>query len=191
MATAPLIAQQDLAVLPPTLPKMGLPDDDAGFVWPQAENHVNITLSSGETIFVGTVQALHQLATTMLRNGQHLVCPSEEIFIALAGPAAKIIVGEMTFQNQKLINSGCFVYCQGRLEVWSRNGSCIHSLDEALQCVGHYRILPNPYANTSDLMAPLGAASPRLLVIDWRYDPGQPQLVTFVDAVPFEYRPRL
>ena len=123
---------------------MGLADVDVGFVWVEAENHVNLTLSSGETVFVGTVQALHQLATTMLRNGQHLVCPSEEIFIALAGPGAKIIVGEMTFQNQKLINSGSFVYAQGRLEVWPRSGSCIHSLDEALQRVGHSRTIDHP-----------------------------------------------
>jgi hypothetical protein len=185
MAAAPLIAQQDMAVLPATLPTLD------PFIWVEGDNHVNLTLSSGETVFVGTVQALHQLATTMLRNGQHLVCPSEEIFIALAGPAAKIVIGEMSFQNQKLIKRGCFVYAQGRLEVWSRCGSCIHSLDEALQCVGHYRTIDHPYATTADLLAPVGAASPRHIVVDWRFDPAHPERVTFVDAVPFNYRPRL
>jgi len=159
--------------------------------WPQAYEQVHLTLSSGETVYIGTVLALHQLVTTMLRQGQHLICPSEEVFIALAGAGAKIIVGEMTFQNQKLLNSGCLAYTQGRLEVWARNGSCIHSLDEALQCVGHYRTASTPYEDTGDLLAPMGVHSPRLLVVDHRYSVSNPAAVTFVDSPPFMYGPRL
>ena len=81
MAAASHIAQQDMAVLPATLPIMtdlipGLAYD-IGFIWAQADCHANLTLSSGENVFIGLAQALHQLATTMLRNGQHLVCPRE------------------------------------------------------------------------------------------------------------------
>ena len=121
----------------------------------------------------------------MLRQGQHLICPSEEVLIALARPGAKILIGEMTFPNQKLLNSGCLVYVQGRLEVWARNGSCIHSLDEALQCVGHYRTAPTPYEDTADLLAPTGVHSPRLLVVDYRYSVSNPAAVTIVDTPPF------
>ncbi len=142
-------------------------------------------------MYIGTVLALHQLVTTMLRQGQHVICPSEEVFIALAGPGAKIIIGEMTFQNQKLLNSGCFTYSQGLLEVWARNGSCIHSLDEALQCVGHYRTSALPYEDTGDLLVPTGVHSPRLLVVDHRYRLSNPAAVTFVDSPPFFYATRL
>jgi len=174
-----------LGVLPRIIPPLGLPP------WPEAFNQVHLTLSSGETVYIGTVMALCQLVTTMLRQGQHLICPSEDVFIALAGPGAKIIIGEMTFQNQKLINSGCFAYVQGRLEVWARNGSCIHSLDEALQCVGRYRTAAQPYANTADLLAPVGVHSPRLIVVDYAYSAATPQTVTFVDDPPFQFGPRI
>ena len=191
-APTPLIPQQDIEDVWPTVP-VGIPGYNVLAVppWPQAYEQVHLTLSSGETVYIGTVLALHQLVTTMLRQGQHLICPSEEVCIALAGPGAKIIVGEMTFQNQKLLNSGCLVYVQGRLEVWARNGSCIHSLDEALQCVGHYRTLPTPYEDTGDLLAPLGVHSPRLLVVDYRYSLGKPGAVKFVDDPPFLLGPRL
>ena len=142
-------------------------------------------------MYIGTVLALLQLVTTMLRQGQHLICPSEEVFIALAGPGAKIIIAVMIFQNQKLLNSGCLVYVQGRLEVWARNGSCIHSLDEALQCVGHYRTASTPYEDTGDLLAPTGVHSPRLLVVDHRYSVSNPAAVTFVDSPPFMHATRL
>ena len=147
-APTPLIPQRLVTDVPPTLP-LSMPSFSLSATppWPQAYEQVHLTLSSGETVYIGTVLALHQLVTTMLRQGQHLICPSEEVFIALAGPGAKIIIGEMTFQNQKLLNSGCLAYTQGRLEVWARNGSCIHSLDEALQCVGHYRTESTPYAD--------------------------------------------
>ena len=97
----------------------------------------------------------------------------------------------MTLQRQKLINSGCLVYAQVRLEVRSRCGSCIHSLDKALQCVGHYRTIDGPYAATADLLAPVGVASPCLVVVDWRFDPAHPEEVAFVDVVPFHNRQRL
>jgi hypothetical protein len=172
-------------VLPPIIPPVAFPP------WVEAYNQVHLTLSSGETVYIGTVMALCQLVTTMLRQGQHLICPSEDVFIALAGPGAKIIIGEMTFQNQKLINSGCFTYVQGRLEVWARNGSCIHSLDEALQCVGHYRTSALPYENTADLLFPVGVHSPRLIVVDYAYNAATPQTVTFVDNPPYQFGPRI
>jgi len=193
-APVPLIPQLLFAALRPTVPEGVLPPiiPPVAFPpWPEAYNQVHLTLSSGETVYIGTVMALCQLVTTMLRQGQHLICPSEDVFIALAGPGAKIIIGEMTFQNQKLINSGCFAYVQGRLEVWARNGSCIHSLDEALQCVGHYRTSAQPYANTADLLAPVGVRSPRLIVVDYAYNPAAPGVVTFVNNPPFHFGPRL
>jgi hypothetical protein len=193
-APVPLIPQLALTAVEPTVPLGVLPLilPPVGIApWIEAFNQVHLTLSSGETVYIGTVMALCQLVTTMLRQGQHLICPSEDVFIALAGPGAKIIIGEMTFQNQKLINSGCFAYVQGRLEVWARNGSCIHSLDEALQCVGHYRTAALPYANTADLLAPVGVRSPRLIVVDYGYNPATPQTVTFVDDPIRHFGPRL
>ena len=191
-APTPLIPQRLVTDVAPTMP-LSMPSFNLSATppWPQAYEQVHLTLSSGETVYIGTVLALHQLVTTMLRQGQHLICPSEEVFIALAGAGAKIIVGEMTFQNQKLLNSGCLAYTQGRLEVWARNGSCIHSLDEALQCVGHYRTASTPYEDTGDLLAPTGVHSPRLLVVDHRYSVSNPAAVTFVDSPPFMYATRL
>jgi hypothetical protein len=193
-APVPLIPQLAFAAVRPTVP-LGVLRELGPVVldppWLEAYQQVHLTLSSGETVYIGTVMALCQLVTTMLRQGQHLICPSEDVFIALAGPGAKIIIGEMTFQNQKLINSGCFAYVQGRLEVWARNGSCIHSLDEALQCVGHYRTSALPYSNTADLLAPVGVQSPRLIVVDYGYSAAPPQMVTFVDNPPFQFGPRL
>ena len=177
----PLIPQLDLIEVYPTIPGgiLGL-NPSAPPPWAQAYEQVHLTLSSGETVYVGTVLALLQLVTEMLKQGQHVINPSEDIFIALAGPA-KLIIGEMTFQNQKLLNSGCFVYVQGRLEVWARNGSCVYTLDEALQCVGHYRTSPDPYEDTGDLLAPTGVQSPRLLVVDYRYSVANPGAVKFAD----------
>ena len=195
-APTPLIPQYLFAAVWPTVPEGILAAIGGGAIvfdppWAEAYNQVHLTLSSGETVYIGTVLALCQLVTTMLRQGQHLICPSEDVFIALAGPGAKIIIGEMTFQNQKLINSGCFAYVQGRLEVWARNGSCIHSLDEALQCVGHYRTSALAYQDTADLLVPVGVHSPRLIVVDYRYDPANPGAVNFVDDPPLEFGPRL
>jgi len=193
-ARTPLIPQQAFGDVEPTVPEGVLPPVIPPAIkppWLQAYQQVHLTLSSGETVYIGTVMALCQLVTTMLRQGQHLICPSEDVFIALAGPGAKIIIGEMTFQNQKLINSGFFVYVQGRLEVWARSGSCIHSLDEALQCVGHYRTLPDPYEDTADLLTPVGVQSPRLIVVDYSYSAAAPQTVTFVDDPPYQFGPRL
>ena len=189
-ARTPLLSEYDWGMVPFTIPDdvfptMPLPGIPGG--WPA---RVHLTLSSGETVFIGTVNALLQLVTTMLRQGQRVIYPSKDVFIALAGPGAKIIVGEMTFQNQKLLSSGCFVYVQGRMEVWARNGSCIYTLDEALQCVGRYRISALPYESTADLVFPTGVHSPRLLVIDFMYNPGVPQSVRFIDDPPRNYSNR-
>ena len=170
-------------VIPP-IPLPGLPVSGG---WPA---QVHLTLSSGETVYVGTVLAFLQLVTAMLKQGQHVINPSEDIFIALAGPG-KVVIGEMTFQNQKLLNSGCFVYVQGRLEVWASNGSCIYTLDEALQCVGRYRILADPYENTGGLLAPTGVQLPRLLVVDYRYSVANPGAVKFQDIPAFQFAGRV
>ena len=84
-APTPLIPQYAVADVPPTLPT-GVPGYNATATppWLQAYNPVHLTLSSGETVYIGTVLALCQLATTMLRQGQHLISPSEEVFIDLA-----------------------------------------------------------------------------------------------------------
>ena len=191
-APTPLIPQYAVADVPPTLPT-GVPGFNATATppWLQAYTQAYLTLSSGETVYIGTVLALCQLATTMLRQGQHVISPSEEVFIALAGPGAKIIIGEMTFQNQKLLNSGCFTYAQGRLEVWACSGSCIHSLDEALQCVGHYKTSATPYEDTADLLAPTGVHSPRLLVVDYRCRSANASAVAFAVGVRFQFGARL
>ena len=192
-APVPLFPQVPLTTIQPTVPLGVLPIAPPTVIepWEGAWNPVHFTLSSGETVYIGTVLALCQLVTTMLRQGQHLICPTEDIFVALAGPGGKIIIGEMTFQNQKLINNGCFVYVQGQLEVWARNGSCIHLLDEALQCVGHYRTPALPYSNTADLLVPVGVHLPRLIVVDYRYSAANPERVTFVDAAPHQFGIRI
>jgi hypothetical protein len=57
--------------------------------------------------------------------------------------------------------------------------------------VGHYRTAALPYQDTADLLTPVGVHSPRLIVVDLRYDAANLGAVTFVDEVPFEFGPRL
>ena len=101
-APTPLIPQRDITLgYYPTIPVgMSGYNPTATPPWANAYEQVHLTLSSGETVYVGTVLALLQLVTAMLEQGQHVINPSEDIFIALAGPA-KVIIGEMTFQNQE------------------------------------------------------------------------------------------
>ena len=100
-ALTPLIPQRLVTDVPPTMPfGMSSFNLSATPPWPQAYEQVHLTLSSGETVYIGTVLALHQLVTTMLRQGQHLICP-EEVFIALAGPGAKIMDAPQTVLTQK------------------------------------------------------------------------------------------
>ena len=192
-APTPLIPQQVdvLPTMPQLIPNVNLNLIPPESPWATANQQVHLTLSSGANVYIGTVYSLLQLVTTMLRQGQHVINPSKDIFIALAGPGAKVIIGEMTFQNQKLLNSGCFVYVQGRLEVWARNGSCVYTLDEALQCVGHYRTSADLYEDTGDLLAPTGVQSPRLLVVDYRYSVANPGAVKFVDVPAHQFPGRI
>jgi hypothetical protein len=122
----------------------------------------------------------------MRRDSQHTIFPQEDVGIALAG-ASKLIVYELTFQNQRLFNSGLPVYSQGQLEFHMRSGSCVETLDGALQCVGHYRVLPNAYASTADLLIPQGVNSPRMIVVDYRYDETTGG-TTFADSPPLQER---
>ena len=147
---------------------------------------VRLILSTGDTIVFGTVGVLMKLVTRMKRDGQHTISPQEDVFVALAG-STKLVIGEMTFQNQKLLNAGSLAYSQGQLEVHMRAGACIETLDGALACVGHFRQAAAAYASTADLLLPQGVASPRLIVVDYRYsevDGG----TTFVDAPPLQER---
>ena len=58
-APTPLIPQYVVADVPPTL-RTGVPSYTATATppWPQAYNQVHLTLSSGETVYIGTVLAL-------------------------------------------------------------------------------------------------------------------------------------
>ena len=176
----PLFTDAQLTGVPQTLP-------DGIYVAANPSHMVRLTLSTGETVTFGTVANMMRLITKMRREGQHIVCPQEDVFVALAG-ATKLIIGEQTFQNQKLLNSGCFCYSQGKLEVRMRSGSCVNSLDEALACVGHYRLSANPYDTTAELLVPQGVASPRLIVVDYRYTESGGG-TTFVDNPPLQERP--
>lgn len=147
---------------------------------------VRLTLSTGDTIVFGTVATMMQLITVMRRRGVHTLNPTEDTFVALAG-ATKLVIGEMTFQNQRVQVNGSFQYCQGKLEVLMRQGGCTETLDEALLCAGHYRPLPQPYTSTANLLSVQGVNSPRLIVVDYRYsetDGG----TTFVDDPPLQER---
>jgi hypothetical protein len=93
--------------------------------------------------------------------------PSEDVFIARAGP--KLIIGETSFQNQKLLASFCPCYEQGQLGWMQRGTAAILSTDEALQSVGHYRLQAAPYTGTFEMMLPQGNNNPRLIVFDYNY----------------------
>jgi hypothetical protein len=173
----PLFTDALLAAVPMTLP--------VGVAAPLNPTHmVRLTLSTGDVVSFGTVQNLMRLVTRMVRDGQHTVCPQEDVFVALAG-ASKLVIGEQTFQNQKLQNAGSFVYTQGRLMVKMRGGACVEDLDGALACVGHFRPTAAPYQSTADLLVPQGIASPRLIVVDYKYNEDGTG-TTFVDAPPLQ-----
>ena len=178
----PLFADAQLGSLPATLP--------VGIAAPTNPTHmVRLQLSTGEIVTFGSVLNMMRLITRMRRDGQHTVCPTEDTFCALAG-ASKLVIGEQSFQLQKLQHAGSFAYSQGRLEVAMHSGACVESLDGALACVGHYRTSTAPYQSTADLLVPLGAASPKLLVVDFRYNEDGSG-TTFVDSPPLQERPPL
>ena len=178
-APQPLFTDAQLGAYAQTLP-VGV------LAAPNPTHLVRLTLTTGEVVTFGTVSNMLRLITKMRGAGQYIVCPQEDVFVALAG-ATKLIIGEQTFQNQKLLNSGCFCYSQGKLEVHMRSGACVESLDGALACVGHYRAAANAYQSTADLLVPQGYASPRLIVVDYRYDETNGG-TTFVDDPPLQER---
>ena len=175
----PLFSDAQFSGIPATLP--------VGIDAPTNPSHmVRLLLTTGEIVTFGSVLTMMRLITRMRRDGVHTICPTEETFVALAG-ASKLLIGEQTFQLQKLQHAGSFGYSQGRLEVRMRAGACVETLDGALACVGHYRPGPTPYQSTADLLVPLGAASPRLLVVDYRYNEDGSG-TTFVDSPPIQER---
>ena len=175
----PLFSEAQFADVPATLP--------VGIDAPVNPTHmVRLLLTTGEIVTFGSVLTMMKLVTRMRRDGVHTLCPTDDTFLALAG-ASKLVIGEQTFQNQKLQHAGSFAYSQGRLQVMMRSGACVESLDGALACVGHYRPGAASYQSTADLLVPLGAASPRLLVVDYRYNEDGSG-TTFVDDPPLQER---
>ena len=178
-APAALFTDAQFVGIPATLP--------VGIDAPVNPTHViRLILSTGDTIVFGTVANVMKLITRMKRDGQHTISPEEDVFVSLAG-STKIVIGKMTFQNQKLLNAGSLAYSQGQLELHMRAGACIESLDTALACVGHFRQAAAAYTSTASLLLPQGVASPRLIVVDYRYsevDGG----TTFVDTPPLQER---
>ena len=179
MTEAALFVDAHFTGLPATLPN--------GITNAVNPTHVvRLTLSTGDVVVFGTVLNMLKLITKMRRNGQWQLFPQEDVGIALVG-ATKLILYELTFQNQRLFNAGVPTYVNGRLEFLMRSGSCAEQLDSALACVGHYRVTPNAYASTADLLVPTGVNSPRLIVVDYKYSETEGG-TTFVDNPPFAER---
>ena len=152
---------------------------------------VSFELSSGEVLTVGSVSELLRLAHAMRAEGLYSIMPTEDLFIVLAG-AAKLLICESSFQNQKLLNSAAPAYTQGRLEFLMRCSAQVMSLDEALASVGHYRTASAPYASNYDLQQPVGPHRPRITVVDYKYS----QLAgvsgegtQLADGTPFAFAP--
>ena len=64
---------------------------------------VSLVLSTGETVTIGTVATLMRLFTYMARNQIWHMFPTEDMWIARAGP--KLIIGEASFIGQKLASN--------------------------------------------------------------------------------------
>jgi hypothetical protein len=143
---------------------------------------VTLVLSTGEQVQIGSVEELHRLITAM-RNQQIWYCmPTEDVIIMLAD-ACKLVIGESTYQLQRLLNTAAPAYVQGQLCWMMRGSAALLSTDEALQHVGHYRKSATPYTSTADLLVPTGSFSPRMLVVDYRYSAAGGG-TTFVDSPP-------
>ena len=128
---------------------------------------VSLVLSTGETVVIGSVGTLMRLFSYMAQNQIWHMFPTEDLWIARAGP--KLIIGESSFQNQKLLASFCPCYEQGQLGWMQRGTAAIVGTDEALQSVGHFRSQATPYTGTFEMMTPLGNNNPRLLVFDYNW----------------------
>ena len=129
---------------------------------------VSIELSTGATVVVGTVSELLRLLREMINEGVYYIFPTEDLFILRAG-AAKLLICESTFQNQKLLNTAAPTYSRGRLEFLMRCSARAVDLDAALASVGHYRQAQSPYMSNVDLQAPVGIYKPRIVVVDYKY----------------------
>jgi hypothetical protein len=129
---------------------------------------VQLTLSTGETVVIGTVATLMRLFTYMAQNQIWHLMPTEDIIIAAAG-CCKLCIMEANFQNQRILAGFCPVYQQGQLGWMQRGTAAILSTDEALQSVGHYRLQTTPYTGTWEMSLPAGNANPRMLVVDYSY----------------------
>ena len=163
-----------------------------GVTTPTNPTHiVSFELSSGELITVGSVSELMRLVHAMRAEGLYSIMPTEDLFIVLAG-AAKLIICESSFQNQKLLNSAAPAYTQGRLEFIMRSCAQVMSLDDALSSVGHYRTASAPYAPNYDLQQPVGPYRPHVTVVDYKYSQlagASGQGTQLADGTPFTFAP--
>ena len=128
---------------------------------------VTLTLSTGESVNIGTVQTLMRLFDYMGKNQIWHFFPTEDVICVRAGP--KQIWMEAGLAQQKLLAGFCPCYERGQLGWMQRGTAAILSTDEALQSVGHLRLLPTAYTGNYDLSVPGGNASPRMIVFDYNY----------------------
>jgi len=129
---------------------------------------VQLTLSTGETVVIGTVATLMRLFTYMSQNQIWHLMPTEDIIIMNAGNV-KLVICEANFACQRILAGFCPVYLQGQLGWMQRGTAAILSTDEALQSVGHYRLQTTPYTGTWEMALPAGNANPRMLVVDYNF----------------------
>ena len=134
-------------------------------------HEVSLTLSTGETVLIGSVSECLRLITRLRSWQQWLLTPREDLFIMIAGGGEKLVIAEATNLNQRLVTQFTPTYFQGNL-AWARRGGVVMTTDEALQAVGHFRKSAQAYRSTHDLKTPAGAANPRLVVFDyaWKAD---------------------
>lgn len=148
---------------------------------------VSLTLSDGSTtvVFDQLTTALLCLEFLRLRN-QWLLQASDDIWIAQIG-GVKLLVGEMTLTNQKLLSSFCPVYVGGQTRFNHRTMSQSLSLDDALQALGFFKPSSQIYRGNTDLTA---APSPHIVVCDFNYR-ASPATATagsqLNDATPLNY----
>ena len=129
---------------------------------------VQLTLSTGETVVIGSVATLMRLFTYMSQNQLWHLMPTEDIIIMNAGNA-KLVICEANYACQRILAGFCPCYQQGQLGWMQRGTAAILSTDEALQSVGHYRMQNTPYTGTFEMSIPVGNANPRMLVVDYNY----------------------
>lgn len=150
---------------------------------------VSLTLSSGQTVQVGTVQVLMTLVRRMRDLGIYYLMPTEDLFVVRVG-YAKLLVCEASFQNQKLLNAGSPCYEGGAVLFNMRSSAQTLSFDDALASVGHYRTLSSPYLSDWQLQQEAGDHNPRIRVVDYRYSvdaSSATQGTQLVDSTPLQF----